>query len=86
MSRGQQPAVDIVAEHCLFGDNRIEAQRNQKEAVVLRTQTAAVTSNHVEGGEVSIRIDALVVTAVGNLTTGVITNVPPPFAPLNLRF
>lgn len=86
VSRGHQPAIDIVAEHCLFGNNRIEARRNQKEAVVLRAQTAAVTSNHVEGGEVSIRIDAKVVTAVGNLTTGVITNVPQPFVPLNLRF
>jgi len=86
VSRGHQLAVDVVAEHFLFGNNRVQARRNQKEAVLLRTQTAAVTSNHVEGGEASIRIDAKVVTALGNLTTGVITNVPPPFIPLNLRF
>lgn len=86
VSRGQQPAVDVGAEHCLFGDNRVEARRNQKEVVVLRASTAAVSSNHVEGGEVSIRIDAKIVTALGNITTGVITNVPQPFVPLNVRF
>jgi hypothetical protein len=86
VSRGHQLAVDITARHCLFGDNRVQARRNQKEAVALIANTAAVTSNHVDGGEVSIRLDASVVTVVGNLTTGVITNVPDPFIPLNVRF
>jgi len=37
--------VDVVAQHCLFGDNRVLARFNQKEAVSLRAFTGAVTSN-----------------------------------------
>ncbi|MCC2687282.1 MAG: hypothetical protein K0S21_85 [Rhizobiaceae bacterium] len=86
VSRGSQLAVEITALHCLFGDNRVQARLNQKEAVALRAFTAAVSSNQVEGGEVSIRLDAELVTVVGNLTTGVITNVPIAFETLNVRF
>ena len=54
--------------------------------MALRAFTAAVSSNQVEGGEVSIRLDAQLATVVGNLTTGAITNVPPAFAALNVLF
>ncbi|HWJ72325.1 MAG TPA: DUF6519 domain-containing protein [Kaistia sp.] len=86
ISRGNQLAVEISAHHCLFGGNRVEARLNQKEAVALRAQTAVVSNNHVDGGEASIRLEAKVATVVGNITSGVITNVPGPFVPLNLRF
>jgi hypothetical protein len=86
VSRGHQLAVDIVALHCLFGDNRVLARFNQKEAVSLRAFTAAVTGNQVDGGERSINLDAQVVTVVGNVTTGAIGNVPPPFVPLNVQY
>ncbi len=86
VSRGHQLAVEITALHCLFGDNRVQARVNKKEAVALHTLTTAVTSNQVEGGEVSIRLDAKLNTVVGNLTTGAITNVSAVFAPLNIRF
>lgn len=86
VSRGHQLAVDIVALHCLFGDNRVLARFNQKDAVSLRAFTAAVTSNQVDGGGRSITLDAQVVTVVGNVTTGVISNVPPPFVPLNVQY
>jgi hypothetical protein len=86
VSRGHQLAVDISALHCLFGDNRVLARLNRKVAVGVRAFTAAVTSNNVDGGELSIQLDVKVVTALGNLTTGAISNVPQPFVPLNTRY
>jgi len=86
LSRGHQLAVEITAHHCLFGDNRVEARLNQKEAVAIRSETAVVSANHVEGGEASIRLEAKVATVIGNITSGEIRGVPGPFVPLNLRF
>jgi hypothetical protein len=86
VSRGPQLAVEIAAHHCLFGNNRVEARLNKKEAVALRADTAVVSSNHVEGGEASIRLEVKTATVIGNMTSGVITNVPQVFIPLNLRF
>ncbi|WP_422003422.1 DUF6519 domain-containing protein [Reyranella sp.] len=92
ISRGDAPAVEVVAAQCLFNDNRVDARLNGKIAVRLATPLCIVSTNRVTGNEFSIQITgatAKTATVLGNITTRGISlagaPLPAPWDALNLR-
>jgi hypothetical protein len=92
ISRGDAPAVLVLASQCLFNDNRVDARLNGRFAVMLTAPVCIVSTNRVTGNEASIRIDgatAKTATVLGNITTRGISlggaGLPPPWDALNLR-
>jgi hypothetical protein len=72
-ARGGAPAVTVQSGAVIqFGDNRCELIGGAADAVVLNSPAAVVSSNVVTGGEVSIRVAALLerATVIGNVTDG----------------
>ena len=57
-SRGDAPAVEVLAAQCLFNDNRVDARLNGKIAVTLAAPVVIVSTNRVTGNEFSIQITA----------------------------
>ncbi|MFO1161124.1 MAG: DUF6519 domain-containing protein [Reyranellaceae bacterium] len=92
ISRGDAPAVDVLAAQCLFNDNRVEARLNGRIAVKLAAPIVLVNANRVTGNELSIQITgatAKSATVLGNITTRAISlagaPLPAPWDALNLR-
>ena len=92
ISRGDAPAVQVLAAQCLFNDNRVDARLNGKIAVTLTAPVCIVSTNRVTGNEFSIQINgatAKSATVLGNITTRGISlagaGLPAPWDALNLR-
>ena len=92
ISRGDAPAVQVLAAQCLFNDNRVDARLNGKIAVTLTAPVVIVNTNRVTGNEFSIQINgatAKSATVLGNITTRGISlagaGLPAPWDALNLR-
>jgi len=92
VSRGDAPAVEVLASQCLFNDNRVDARLNGKIAVMLAAPVCIVSTNRVTGNEFSIQITgatAKSATVLGNITTRGISlaggGLPAPWDVLNVR-
>lgn len=92
ISRGDAPAVQVLAAQCLFNDNRVDARLNGRIAVTLTAPVCIVSTNRVTGNEFSIQINgatAKTATVLGNITTRGISlagaGLPAPWDALNLR-
>jgi hypothetical protein len=89
-ARSSAPLVALRAEReCLFSNNRCEHRAEGNVAAIgLQTGVAIISANRVRNTtDVAIRVEfAKTVTAIGNVTTGIIqAPLAPEFVPLNLR-
>lgn len=89
--RGALPAVHVgIRGECLLGDNQVRRSPGGMPAVVVTADLAAVHSNRVRAGDLSmvLNVDQKRSTVVGNITTGPIQvgggPLPAPWAAINV--